>query len=89
MKASEEAASLIGHIVPDVQKTAELVQEISASSREQSGGVEQVTQALAQLDAVIQRNASSSEELSSMSEELSAQARVMLEALSFFHIEES
>jgi methyl-accepting chemotaxis protein len=88
MKASEEAASLIGNIVPDVRKTAELVQEISASSREQSGGVEQVTQALAQLDAVIQRNASSSEELSSMSEELSAQARVMLEALAFFRVGE-
>jgi len=93
VERAERAGKLIGSIVPDIRKTAELVQEISASTREQSSGVEQVNKALAQLDRVIQQNASSSEELASMAEELSAQARRMLESLSFFktdaYVEES
>ncbi|HCM25344.1 MAG TPA: hypothetical protein DIC34_02145 [Treponema sp.] len=81
---AEQARELIQRIVPDIRKTAELVQEIAASSREQSSGVDQVSGALAQLDKVIQQNASSSEELASMSEELTGQARYMMDSLAFF-----
>ena len=86
---AEKAGELIGRIVPDIGRTAELVQEISASTREQASGVEQVNKALDQLDKVIQQNAGSSEELASMSEALSAQARRMLEAVSFFRADEA
>ncbi len=84
VERAERARELILRIVPDIRKTAELVMEIAASSREQSAGVDQTTRALAQLDQVIQQNASASEELASMAEELSGQARFMQDALSFF-----
>ncbi len=81
---AEQARDLITRIVPDIRRTAELVMEIAASSREQSSGVDQTTRALSQLDQVIQSNASASEQLASMAEELSGQARTMQEALAFF-----
>ncbi len=81
---AEQARDLIAKTVPDIRRTADLVMEIAASSREQNAGVEQTSQALNQLDKVIQMNASSSEELASMAEELSGQARGMQEALGFF-----
>ena len=80
------AGSLIDHIVPDIKKTARLIQEIASSSREQTQGVEQINKALLQLDEVIQHNASASEELASMAEELSGQARAMNETVSFFTV---
>ena len=84
---SQKASLIIGSIVPDVQRTADLVQEIAASAREQRAGVEQITKALLQLDQVIQRNAASSEELASMSEELTGQTLEMEEALAFFKLQ--
>jgi methyl-accepting chemotaxis protein len=73
-------------MVPDIQKTADLVQEISAASKEQDAGAEQINKAIQQLDQVIQQNASASEEMSSTSEELSAQSQQLLEVISFFKL---
>ncbi|HRY55813.1 MAG TPA: methyl-accepting chemotaxis protein [Spirochaetia bacterium] len=84
---AEKAGKVIQAIVPDIQKTAELVQEIAVGSREQTAGVEQINKALSQLDQVIQQNAAAAEELASMSEELSAQADAMRGALGFFKLE--
>jgi methyl-accepting chemotaxis protein len=81
---AEQAGEMLEKMVPDIQKTAELVQEIAAASREQSSGAEQVNNAMVQLDQVIQQNASASEELASTAEELSAQGDQLLEAMSFF-----
>ncbi|AEJ19315.1 methyl-accepting chemotaxis protein [Gracilinema caldarium] len=81
---ADEAGVVISRIVPDIRKTAELVQEISASSREQNSGIEQINKAILQLDQVIQHNAAASEELASMAEELSAQSRQLEEEISFF-----
>ncbi len=80
------AEEMIVAMVPDIRKTSELVQEISSSSREQTAGIDQVNAALVQLDQVIQRNAASSEQLSTMAEELSAEAGIMKESLEFFRI---
>jgi methyl-accepting chemotaxis protein len=88
VRMAEEAGKKITGFLPDVQKTAELVQEISAASREQSTGIEQITSAINQLDMVIQQNASSSEELASMSEELAAQAQALRDTIAFFKLEE-
>jgi methyl-accepting chemotaxis protein len=74
--------------VPDIRKTAELVQEISASSREQNSGIEQINKAILQLEQVIQHNAAASEELASMAEQLSAQSRQLEEEISFFITEQ-
>jgi len=71
-------------IVPDIQKTSQLVQEISAASGEQKSGTEQINKAIMQLDTVIQQNASASEEMASMAEELSSQAEQLQAVISFF-----
>jgi len=83
---AEKAGEVIRRIVPDIAKTADLVQEIAVSSREQSEGVSQINGALSQLDQVVQQNAASAEELASMSEELSAQVESMKTALEFFRV---
>ncbi|MEW6593550.1 MAG: methyl-accepting chemotaxis protein [Thermodesulfobacteriota bacterium] len=77
IEVAEKAGTLLSELVPDIQKTAHLVQEISASSGEQSQGAEQVNGAIQQLDQVIQQNAQSSEELSASAEELAATAASM------------
>lgn len=84
---AEKAGALLLEIVPDIQKTAELVQEISAACNEQSSGAEQVNNALQQLDHVIQQNASASEEMASTSEELTSQAERLQETIAFFKVD--
>ena len=68
---------MLNKILPDIQKTATLVQEISAASIEQNAGTEQINQGMQQLDAVVQQNSSASEEMAATAEELSAQAAEM------------
>jgi methyl-accepting chemotaxis protein len=85
---AEEAGRRILQVVPDINKTADLVAEISAASREQSVGVDQIARAITQLDTVIQQNASASEEMASMAEELSGQAEQLASAIAFFKIED-
>jgi methyl-accepting chemotaxis protein len=84
VETATSAGEKIQKIIPDIRKTAELVQEISASSREQSAGAEQIAKAMMQLDTVIQQNAAASEELASMAEELSGQSVQLSETISFF-----
>ncbi|MBN1242346.1 MAG: MCP four helix bundle domain-containing protein [Spirochaetales bacterium] len=83
---AEDAGERIGALVPDIAKTAELVQEVSAASREQSSGTEQIVQAMMQLDSVIQQNAGVSEEMASMAEELSSQAENLSAAVAYFRL---
>jgi len=83
---ADEAGRMIAKLVPNIRKTAELVQEIAAASAEQSAGAGQVNQAVQQLDQVIQRNAASSEELASTAADLAAQAEALQQAISFFKI---
>lgn len=82
---AEQAGEMLTRMVPDIQKTAELVQEITASSKEQDTGAEQINKAIQQLDQVIQQNASASEEMASTSEELSSQAEQLQHSISFFN----
>ncbi|MDH5300954.1 MAG: methyl-accepting chemotaxis protein [Gammaproteobacteria bacterium] len=86
VKVAERAGGLLEEIVPGIKKTADLVQEISASSAEQEAGVSQVATAMEQLDKVSQQSASSSEELSATAEELSAQAEQLRAAVDFFKL---
>ena len=89
MKVAEEAGKLLTEIVPDIKRTAELVQEINAASQEQNAGVEQINKAMQQLDQVIQQNAGASEEMASTAEELSSQAEQMQETIDFFKLDDS
>jgi methyl-accepting chemotaxis protein len=89
VQVAETAGQMLNKMVPDIQRTAELVQEISASSREQDSGAEQISKAIQQLDQVIQQNASASEEMASTSEELASQADLLKDTISFFRIDSS
>jgi methyl-accepting chemotaxis protein len=87
VEIAERAGKLLGDIVPGIQKTSGLVQEINSSCNEQAQGVEQVTTAIQQLDQVIQQSSASTEEMSTASEMLSDQAEQLLSAASYFHID--
>ncbi|SNS14891.1 methyl-accepting chemotaxis protein [Humidesulfovibrio mexicanus] len=84
---SEKAGEMLMKLVPDIQRTAELVQEIAAATGEQNSGAEQINKAIQQLDQVIQQNASASEEMASTSEELSSQAQQLQQTMSFFRVD--
>lgn len=83
---AQKAGEMLDRLVPDIQKTADLVQEITASSNEQNSGAVQINKAIQQLDKVIQQNAGSSEEMASTAEELSSQAQQLQASISFFNI---
>ena len=83
---AERSGALLAELVPSIKKTAELVQEVAAASREQSSGVAQINQAMSQVDHVTQRTASAAEELASTAEEMSAQAEALQQLVSFFKV---
>ncbi len=84
VEVAERAGTMLTRILPDIQRTAELVQEINASSREQDSGAGQINKAIQQLDQVIQQNASAAEEMASTAEELNSQAEQLQGAVAFF-----
>lgn len=84
VKIADESGQLLQKIVPDIQKTAVLVQEIAAASLEQNSGANQVNNAIMQLNAVTQKNAAAAEEMSSSAEELASQAEQLSELISFY-----
>ncbi|MBN2657876.1 MAG: HAMP domain-containing protein [Spirochaetales bacterium] len=86
VELSQGSGEKLSKLVPDIERTAELVEEISAASNEQQSGVDQITAAIHQLDKIIQSNASSSEELASTSEELAAQAEQLKATIQYFKI---
>ncbi len=86
VRVAERAGELLAKLVPDIQKTADLVQDINAASKEQFGGAEQINKAIQQLDQVIQQNAGASEEMAASAESLFAQSRQLQDTIAFFKI---
>jgi len=86
VEVAERAGQMLTFMLPDIQRTAGLVQEISAASREQDAGADQINRAIQQLDQVIQQNASAAEEMSSTAEELASQSEQLQETISFFTV---
>ena len=84
---AQESGKMLSEVVPNIQKTSDLVQEITASSIEQSSGAEQINSAIQSLNNVVQENAATAEEMAAGAEELSAQAEELSDAVSFFKIE--
>jgi methyl-accepting chemotaxis protein len=84
---AEVAGQMLANLVPDIQRTAELVLEINGSSKEQSEGASEVSKAIQQLDQVVQQNASAAEETSSTAEELSGQAKRLQSIMEFFKVD--
>jgi len=87
VEVAERAGEMLAKIVPDIQKTADLVQEINAASNEQRSGANQINKAIQQLDQVIQQNAAAAEEMASTSEELLGQAEQLQNTIGFFRID--
>lgn len=85
---AEKAGSLLDTLVPNIEKTSELIQEISSASSEQNAGIDQISSALSQLDQVTQQNAAASEEIAATAQSLSTQADDMKVQMSFFDIGE-
>ncbi|MCQ8104801.1 methyl-accepting chemotaxis protein [Methylomonas sp. SURF-2] len=84
---AEKAGQLISTVVPNIVKTADLVQEINAASIEQSSGINQINEAMRQLDKATQQNAASAEELAATAEELNGQATQLQHAVGFFKLD--
>jgi methyl-accepting chemotaxis protein len=89
VEVAERAGAMLSKLVPDIQKTAELVQEISAASKEQDSGAGQINGAIQQLNRVIQQNAGAAEEMSSTAEELASQAEQLQSTIAFFKMHET
>ncbi|MBN8216890.1 MAG: hypothetical protein J0L75_09625 [Spirochaetes bacterium] len=88
VEVAEKAGTMLEKLVPDIQRTAELVAEINAASAEQNNGAQQINNAMQQLSGVVQQNAAGAEEIASTAEELSSQAMQLQETIGFFRIEE-
>jgi methyl-accepting chemotaxis protein len=86
VELAEKAGALLGQMVPSIKKTSDLVQEISAASQEQSGGVAQINTAIGQLNQTTQQNAAASEELAATAEEMSTQAGLLQQTMEFFNV---
>lgn len=86
VRSAQSAGELLEKLVPDIQKTAELVSEISAANNELNAGASQISDAITQLDTVTQQNTTASEEVSSAAEELSHQADRLQRSISFFKV---
>ena len=86
VQVAERSGGLLTELVPAIQKTADLVQEVAATSREQAAGVNQINGAISQVGLVTQRNAAGAEQLSSTAEELASQAEALQDMISFFRV---
>jgi methyl-accepting chemotaxis protein len=86
VQIAERSGGLLNELVPAIQKTADLVQEVAATSGEQAAGVSQINRAISQVGLVTQRNAAGAEELSSTAEELASQAEALQDMISFFRV---
>jgi methyl-accepting chemotaxis protein len=86
VKSTEITSKRMKELMPEIQKTSNLVQEITSASMEQSSGSDQVNNAIQQLNEVTQQNASASEEMASSAEELASQAENLIELISYFNL---
>ncbi len=86
VSVAERAGALLSHLVPAIRTTANLVQEVTASSNEQASGVAQVSRAVTRMDQVTQRNSIAAAELSRTSEEMASQAEALAQLVGYFQV---
>jgi methyl-accepting chemotaxis protein len=86
VSVATNAGKQLQDLVPEIEKTSRLIQEISAASIEQNSGAIQINNALVQLNQVTQQNASASEELATSAEELANQSEQLRDLISFFKL---
>lgn len=88
IRIAEDSSKLLEKVVPDIQNTHNLVQEISAASIEQNSGASQINDSVYQLNQVVQQNAAAAEEMSASAGELASQAERLNEIIAFFRVDE-
>jgi methyl-accepting chemotaxis protein-1 (serine sensor receptor) len=86
-KLVDQAGKTMDEIVSSVKHVTDIMSEIAAASAEQSGGIEQVNQAITQMDDVTQQNAALVEEAAAAAESLQDQAAKLAEAVSVFRVD--
>ena len=89
LELAQGAGEVMYEVMPKIDNTTKLLQEISAASLEQNNGAGQVNNAIQQLNNVTQQNAASSEELATSAEELASQAEQLRNAISYFNFGEN
>lgn len=89
VQVADRAGKLLADLVPDIKRTAELVQEISSACNEQSSGAEQINTAIQDLDDVIQQNAAAAEQIASTANGLSDQSDDLKDTTAFFRVNET
>lgn len=87
LKIAQKSGAVLSELVPDVQNTATLIQEITAASIEQNSNANQINKAVQQFNSVVQQNSATAEELSSSSEELASQSQALQDAIDFFTLD--
>lgn len=87
VRTAQTAGEMLDRLVPDIQRTSDLIASISNATREQDVGAAQINIAIQQLDKVTQQNTSASEQIASTAEELAGQASALTEAISFFKLD--
>ncbi|HUX89145.1 MAG TPA: methyl-accepting chemotaxis protein [Gallionellaceae bacterium] len=85
----DEAGKTMAEIVSAVKRVTDIMSEISAASMEQSTGIEQVNQAVTQMDEVTQQNAALVEEAAAAAESVEEQAQLLTEAVGIFKLDDS
>ena len=86
VNVAERAGQLFDQIIPNIKKTADLVQEISAASDEQSLGASQIANAMGQLESVTQQSSATSEELAATADVMKDQVKDLGQQISFFKL---
>jgi methyl-accepting chemotaxis protein len=89
LSVSEESGTLLEQVIPEIEKTTQLVREIATSSQEQNSGIAQITDAVQGLNEIIQQYAASAEEMASTSQNLAAQSIELKESVSYFKIDDA
>ncbi len=85
-KLVDESGRHLNDIVSAAKKVADIIGEISAASQEQATGLDQVNNAVMQMDQVTQQNAAMSEESASVAATMSAQAKALTDLIAVFRI---
>jgi methyl-accepting chemotaxis protein len=89
VEVAQRSGGLLEQVVPNIKKTSDLVQEITAASIEQNSGADQINSAIQQLNQVVQENAATAEEMAAGAEELNAQSEQLKDIISFFKIDKN
>jgi len=84
---AEKTGVLLSQLVPEIRKTSELIQEISAVSREQDTGADQINRSITELDRIVQQNAEASQEMAATATLLSCHADRLHNSIAFFKVD--